>query len=666
MNKPAGDHQAALEQALAALNQGHYQVAREQAQTLLNLHPQDENALYILGAALRGEANYPEAISCLQELCTLAPDFARAQQELGFALAATGQVLPAIDALKQALKFDPKLSESWKVMGEMYVANDDLVAANEAFHQHLLLHSHDPVLIQAVAMIKHGEFGQAEGILKKFLYDNPYNVVAIRALAEIATHLGRLEDAENLLVRALQLKPDFYLARLNYAQLLKRREKLGPALAQVNLLLEREPNSFALLVLRSAILSGLGDFTQALPAYEHLLKAFEPRPMVALSYGHALKTVDRIADAVASYRHCLAMRPSFGDAYWSMANLKTFRFEDDDISAMRQLIEENAGNEADHFHLCFALGKALDDRGEYAESFRYYKMGNDLKIPLENYSAENTNEYIEASIAHCTPSLYDAKGDCGDPACDPIFIVGLPRSGSTLLEQIIASHSQVDGTKELVEITAISRRLNGKLKATDKALYPAILADLSPQQLTELGQEYMQRTRVQRGDAAYFTDKSPNNFNHIGMISLILPNAKIIDARRNPMACCFSNFVQLFARGQPYTYGLDNIAGYYQAYLRLMDHWDDVLPGKVLRVQYEEVVADIENQVKRILDFLGLELEQNCLDFYKTDRAVMTASSQQVRQPIYTTGLEHWRHFEPYLDELKNHLGPVLERYPIA
>ena len=666
MNKPAGDHQAALEQALAALNQGHYQVAREQAQTLLNLHPQDENALYILGAALRGEANYPEAISCLQELCTLAPDFARAQQELGFALAATGQVLPAIDALKQALKFDPKLSESWKVMGEMYVANDDLVAANEAFHQHLLLHSHDPVLIQAVAMIKHGEFGQAEGILKKFLYDNPYNVVAIRALAEIATHLGRLEDAENLLVRALQLKPDFYLARLNYAQLLKRREKLGPALAQVNLLLEREPNSFALLVLRSAILSGLGDFTQALPAYEHLLKAFEPRPMVALSYGHALKTVDRIADAVASYRHCLAMRPSFGDAYWSMANLKTFRFEDDDISAMRQLIEENAGNEADHFHLCFALGKALDDRGEYAESFRYYKMGNDLKIPLENYSAENTNEYIEASIAHCTPSLYDAKGDCGDPACDPIFIVGLPRSGSTLLEQIIASHSQVDGTKELVEITAISRRLNGKLKATDKALYPAILADLSPQQLTELGQEYMQRTRVQRGDAAYFTDKSPNNFNHIGMISLILPNAKIIDARRNPMACCFSNFVQLFARGQPYTYGLDNIAGYYQAYLRLMDHWDDVLPGKVLRVQYEEVVADIENQVKRILDFLGLELEQNCLDFYKTDRAVMTASSQQVRQPIYTAGLEHWRHFEPYLDELKNHLGPVLERYPIA
>lgn len=666
MNKPAGDHQAALEQALAALNQGHYQVAREQAQTLLNLHPQDENALYILGAALRGEANYPEAISCLQELCTLAPDFARAQQELGFALAATGQVLPAIDALKQALKFDPKLSESWKVMGEMYVANDDLVAANEAFHQHLLLHSHDPVLIQAVAMIKHGEFGQAEGILKKFLYDNPYNVVAIRALAEIATHLGRLEDAENLLVRALQLKPDFYLARLNYAQLLKRREKLGPSLAQVNLLLEREPNKFALLVLRSAILSGLGDFTQALPAYEHLLKAFEPRPMVALSYGHALKTVGRIADAVASYRHCLAMRPSFGDAYWSMANLKTFRFEDDDISAMRQLIEENAGNEEDHFHLCFALGKALDDRGEYAESFRYYKMGNDLKIPLENYSAENTNEFIEASIALCTPSLYDAKGDCGDPACDPIFIVGLPRSGSTLLEQIIASHSQVDGTKELVEITAISRRLNGKLKATDKALYPAILADLSPQQLTELGQEYMQRTRVQRGDAAYFTDKSPNNFNHIGMISLILPNAKIIDARRKPMACCFSNFVQLFARGQPYTYGLDNIAGYYQAYLRLMDHWDDVLPGKVLRVQYEEVVADIENQVKRILDFLGLELEQNCLDFYKTDRAVMTASSQQVRQPIYTAGLEHWRHFEPYLDELKNHLGPVLERYPIA
>lgn len=665
MSIPVGNIQTALEQALASLNQGHFQIAQEQAQTFLDQHPQDHNALYILGAALRGEAKHPEAISCLQELCTLAPDFAQAQQELGFALAATGQVLPAIYALQQALKFDPKLFESWKVMGEMFLVDDDLSSANEAFTQHLLAQSHDPVLIQAVAMIKHGKLGQAETILKKFLYDNPTNVVAIRALADIAQRIGRREDAENLLVRALQLKPDFYLARLNYAQLLKDREKLEPAMAQIDLLLEREPNKFALLILRGAILIGLGDFTRALPAYEHLLKAFEPRPMVALSYGHALKTVGRIEDAVASYRHSIALRPSFGDAYWSMANLKTFRFEDDDITAMRLNIEKKSGGREDHFHLCFALGKALDDRGEYAESFRYYKMGNDLKIPLERYSADATTETIEASIAHCTPSLFAAKGDCGDPACDPIFIVGMPRAGSTLLEQIIASHSQVDGTKELVEITAISQRLNGKYKATDKALYPAILADLSPQQLTEIGQEYMQRTRVQRGDAAYFIDKSPNNFNHIGMIGLILPNAKIIDARRKPMACCLSNYVQLFARGQPFTYGLENIARYYSDYLQLMDHWDEVLPGKVLRVQYEEVVADIETQATRIMEFLGLDLEQNCLDFFKSDRPVKTASSEQVRQPIYTAGLEHWRHFEPYLDELKQALGPVLNRYPL-
>ena len=662
---PALSLKDALDQALAALNHGRYKDAREQAQILLDQHPQDHNASYILGAALRGEGKHEQSISCLLELCTLAPDFAQAQQELGFVLAATGQVVPAIHALQQAIKFDSSLSESWKVMGEMFLADGDRTSANEAFNQCLLLRSHEPVLIQAVAMIKHSKLGQAEKLLKEFLYDEPTNVVAIRALADIAQRIGRLEDAENLLVRSLQLAPDFYLARLNYAQLLKIREKLEPALAQVDLLLEREPKNFSLLVLRGSILINLGSFTEALSFYEYLLEEFEPRPMVTLSYGHALKTVGRLDEAVASYRQSIALRPSFGDAYWSMANLKTFRFNDDDIDAMRKNIEDKPGNIEDHFHLCYALGKALDDRGEYADSFRYYKMGDDIKVKLERYSADGTSDVINACIEHCNQTLFSASGDCGDQSADPIFIVGLPRAGSTLLEQVIANHSRVDGTKELVEIIAIARRLNGKQKATDKSFYPAILADLSPQQLTELGQEYLQRTRVQRWDAEFFIDKNPNNFTHIGMISLILPNAKIIDARRKPMACCFSNFVQLFARGQPFTYGFENIARYYADYLRIMDHWDELLPGKVLRVQYEDVVTDFDNQVNRILDFLGLEFEQNCIDFYESDRPVRTASSEQVRQPIYSGALEHWRNFEPDLDELKQALGPVLDRYPI-
>ena len=431
---PALSQKDALDQALVALNQGHYRSAREQAQALLEQYPQDQNALYILGAALRGESDHEQAISHLQELCKLAPDFAQAQQELGFAFAATGQVIPAIHALQQAIKIDDTLSESWKVMGEMFLADDDQTSANEAFNQCLLLRSHDPVLIQAVALIKHGKLGQAEQNLKKYLYDNPTNVVAIRALADIAQRIGRLEDADNLLVRALELAPDFYLARLNYAHLLKIREKLKPALAQVNLLLEREPKNFSLLILRGSILFGLGNFAEALPLCEHLLKEFSPRPMVTLNYGHTLKTVGRLDEAIASYRHSIALRPGFGDAYWSLANLKTFRFEDDDIDSMRREIEEKSGSREDHFHLCYALGKALDDRGDYAESFRYYKMGDDIKVDLEHYDADGTTETIDDCIEHCNQALLTTKGDRGAQSADPIFIVGLPRAGSTLLE----------------------------------------------------------------------------------------------------------------------------------------------------------------------------------------------------------------------------------------
>ena len=462
------------------------------------------------------------------------------------------------------------------------------------------------------------------------------------------------------------MAPDFHMARLNYVNVLSKREKLEQALAQVDYMLKVEPQKkFTLLVSRASIFVKMGDFERALSCYEYLLSHYPPRAKITLSYAHSLKTVGQQQQAIAAYRQTIDLKPSFGDAWWSLANLKTFRFKDTDLEAMRAEIDKSDCAREDYFHLCFALGKALEDRKQYTESFHYYLLGNNIKEKLEGYDADDTESTARRIKEVCTSELLSAVEGQGCQAPDPIFIVGLPRSGSTLLEQILASHSQVDGTKELIEIISIVRRLGGKKKKTDISLYPELLTDLSASQLNDLGQEYIDRTRIQRGAAPFFIDKMPNNFLHVGLIHLILPNARIIDARRHPMATCFSGFTQLFASGQRFTYGLSNIGRYYRDYVDVMDHWDRVLPGKVLLVQYEEVVADTETQIRRMLDHCGLPFEENCLQFHQTQRPVRTASSEQVRQPIYSGALDHWRNYEPYLDELKQALGPVLDRYPL-
>jgi tetratricopeptide (TPR) repeat protein len=487
----------------------------------------------------------------------------------------------------------------------------------------------------------------------------------MRLLAGIGIRLGVLDDAENLLERCLELAPDFYMARLNYANVLSKREKLEQALTQVDLLLEGEPQKPALINLKAVILAKMGNYEQALPCYEYLLSNFPPQPNITLTYGHALKTVGKQKKAISAYRQTIDLRPSFGDAWWSLANLKTFRFKDDDLDAMRKEIDKTTCTQDDHFHLCFALGKALEDLGEYEESFHYYQVGNNAKKELEEFDPAQIDDIVRRNKALCNKEFFLGTAGRGCESPDPIFIVGLPRSGSTLLEQILASHSQVDGTKEQVHIVSLVQRLGGKKKQSDISRYPEILTELSASQLKEYGQEYLERSRIQRGEAPYFIDKMPNNFPHIGLINLILPNAKIIDARRHPMAACFSGYTQLFARGQSFTYGLSNIGRYYRAYLDMMDHWDQVLPGKVLCVQYEEIVADTESQVRRMLDYCGLSFEENCMQFHQTERPVRTASSEQVRQPIYSGALAHWRNYEKHLDELKDSLGPVLNRYPI-
>ena len=659
-----GDLKTAVRQALSLLSRGQPQLASEQAEEILRRYPAEPNSLFVVAAALRARGD-PQALDRLEALVRQAPDFALAQQELGFALADAGDSPGAIEALQKAVAIQPGLPGSWKLLAELFSAAGNVESATEASNQLLLATSTEPELIRAVNLFREGKIAQSEKLCRKFLFDNPANVTAIRLLADIGIKVGAWDDAENLLARCLELAPDFRLARLNYAQVLSQREKLAQALAQVELLLAAEPDRPTYLVLKGATLVKKGDFDQALACYEYLLSRHPPRPMGTLVYGHALKTVGPQQEAIAAYRRSIALRPSFGDAYWSMANLKTFRFEDSDIEAMRQQIQAPDGSLEDHFHLCFAIGKALEDRGEYEESFRHYHRGNTIKEKLEKYDADRTTDDLRRMTAICTAELFSERAGQGCPASDPIFIVGLPRSGSTLLEQILASHSRVDGTKELIDIPAMVRRLGGKRKAKQVSRYPEILRDLDADQLRALGEEYMERTRIQRGSAPFFIDKMPNNFSHIGLIHLILPNARIIDARRHPMAACFSAYTQLFAKGQSFTYGLSNIGRYYRDYVEMMDHWERVLPGKVLLVHYEDVVAGTGSQIRRILDHCGLPFEEACLEFYRTERAVRTASSEQVRQPIYSGALDHWRHYEPWLDELKQSLGPVLDRYPI-
>ncbi|MCH7537156.1 MAG: sulfotransferase [Proteobacteria bacterium] len=660
-----GNLKTAIKHAMELLSAGESGLAREQAEEILRQFPDEMNSQFVVAAAIRAQGHEEESLQRLKTLTEKAPDFALAQQELGFAYAATGNLMAGIQAFQAAVKIQPKLPASWMQMGELFLVDGDEVSANEAFRQHLLTSNEDPDLVNAVDLFRAGKLAQSERLCRGVLDENPTNITAIRLLAEIGIKIGVYADAENLLRRCLELAPDFRLARLNFANVLSKREKLEEALVEIDRLLEEDPEKPAYFAQRAAILVRMGDFERALPCYDYLLSHFPAQAKIVLSNGHALKTVGKLDEAIAAYRRAIELRPTFGDGYWSLANLKTFRFDDADIDAMRAAIDDSASSREDHFHLCFALGKAFDDRKEFDEAFRYYQMGNHIKEKLEGYDAK-TSESITASIRTvCGATLFKNQAGKGCPAPDPIFIVGLPRSGSTLLEQILASHSQVDGTKELVHILSFVRRLGGRKKTSEKSRYPEVLKQLSAEQLTELGQEYLDRSRIQRQSAPYFIDKMPNNFFHVGLINLILPNARIIDARRHPMAACFSGYTQLFARGQPFTYSLADVGRYYCDYVNMMDHWDEVLPDKVLRVQYEDVVSDTEAQVRRMLDYCGLPFEESCLQFHQTERAVRTASSEQVRQPIYNAALEHWRNYEAHLDTLKASLAPVLDRYPL-
>ena len=479
--------------------------------------------------------------------------------------------------------------------------------------------------------------------------------------------LGALKDAENLLIRCLELAPDYHAARYSYTNVLYKRHRFKDAIVMLDKLLEIEPTNGVWLTMKAANLVEINEHQQALEIFESIIEKFPSNPQVHMSYGHALRAVGRAEESIAAYEKCIAQGTGLGEAFWSLANLKTYRFSEDKIAQMEAILRDKSCDYRDYYHLLFALGKAREDRKEYQLAMAAYAKGNQVRWKSVPWSADRFHQDTQKIKSFFNEDFFRKNQSMGCQANDPIFIVGLPRAGSTLIEQILSSHSEVEGTAELADIIALARKIDGRAHRHDPGLYPAALAQMNAAQFTEMGQSYLDSTAVQRvSDTPRFLDKMPNNFSHVGLINLILPNAKIIDARRHPMDCCFSGYKQLFASGQGFTYGQERIGRYYRDYVEIMDHWDNVLPGRVLRVHYEAMVEDTENQVRRLLDYCQLPFEEQCLKFYENKRTIRTASSEQVRQPIYRSGMNQWQPFEQWLAPLRDALGPVLECYPIT
>jgi tetratricopeptide (TPR) repeat protein len=693
------------------LERGQFAEAQSAAEALALEVPENRDVLYMLAVSHRYQNQIPAALGTLDRLERLHPGFSRLYQERGHCYVTLRDAARALEAYLRAVNINPALPASWAKLEGLYRMAGDLKNAAMAAEHVATLKALPPEVVTATALFSDGDLTAAENMVRAYLLRHGNHVEAMRLLARIGIAREVLDDAEILLCAVLELAPDYHAARFEYARVLLDRHKHRTALEQLEMLLAREPGNRHYKTLYATACVGVGEQEKALAIYRSLLAETPQAADVHLSVAHSLKTLGRRDAAIDSYRAAAAVRPNYGDAYWSLANLKTYRFPDDELARMRA--EEAAPSTplVDRYHLCFALGKALEDRGEYEESWRFYERGNALKKSESRYRPELIERNTRLQRQICTRGFIAARAGWGSQDPDPIFIVGLPRAGSTLLEQILASHSKVEGTAELADIPRMVHELQGRDPDPANPRYPPVLNELRAEDCLRLGEKYLKDTRVYRTDRAHrsklgtpsfnehpnehpnepsqphsdqhsrertalpsnehykehcvdhFIDKMPNNFRHLGLIHLILPNARIIDARREPMACCFSNLKQLFASGQEFTYGVIDIARYYRTYLELMAHWDAVLPGRILRIQHEDVVDDLEGSVRRMLDFCGLEFEPACVEFHRTERSVRTASSEQVRRPIYREGLDQWKHYEPWLGELRDALGDALVRY---
>jgi tetratricopeptide (TPR) repeat protein len=664
--EPVGTLAVALAHA-ARLLESSPELAAEQAAEILKSAPNHPLATLLLGVARRVGGDAQAALQVLEPLAVLHPQWALAHYELALAYGEGERSAEAMSALRRALALKPEMADAWRALGDQLTIARDTTGADTAYAQGIKASTKDPRLLTAAAALCENNIPQAEALLRAHLKKYPTDVAALRMLAEVAARLGRYEDAGALLTRCLELAPSFTAARHHRAIVLHRQNRAAAALREVTELLEKDPRNPAYKNLKAAILARIGELQDSIEIYAEILAEHPAQPKIWLSYGHALKTSGRENDSVAAYNKSIELLPSLGEAYWSLANLKTAQFTNADVEAMRLQLRRPDLAVEDQLHFHFAMGKALEDKGEYATSFEHYAQANQLRHAQLSYQPDEMSTHVRRVKSLYTAQFFADRKHCGAAAEDPIFIVGLPRSGSTLLEQILSSHSLVEGTMELPDIAGIARSLFDKGKKSETPGYSAVLAALDADQCRELGERYIAQTRIQRKtDAPFFIDKMPNNFAHIDLIQLALPRAKIIDARRHPLGCCFSGFKQHFARGQGFTYSLEDIGRYYRDYVELMAFFDAVLPGRIHRVIYESMIEDTESEVRSLLEYCGLPYESGCLRFYENERAVRTASSQQVRKPIFREGVDHWRNFEPWLGPLKEALGNVLDTYPAA
>lgn len=660
--------QEKLQEAQALLSRNEPDKAQQVIAEVLQVEPDNVEALYTKAVVQRIKHDWHMAIDTLGQVLKAKPAFGRAHQEVGYNHIALQNFMKAGAAFERAVNADPSLINSWQSLKQLYSESglhDKLARVEEQLN---FLETMPEELLGVISYMSDDKLLDAERLCRYFLQSNKTHVEGMRLLAEIATRNNVFDDAEFLLESCVEFEPEHRNARIQYVNVLLRRQKFSQAHDEAAELMRRFPDDIDVVrPLYASACMGIGNNDEAQQHYESLMALRPDNHYYPVSLAHILKSDGSLDDAVALYRKAYEIKPDFGDAYWSLANTKSYQFTDAEVDLMNQALSASTTENEDRIQMSFALGKAHEDKREFEAAFQRYEEGNRLKKEETHHHEKPLQQRIDAQIDACTVEFLESRNGLGLDAPDPIFIVGMPRAGSTLLEQILSSHSQVDGTMELHNILNLAKRLRGRNDEEDGTpRYPKILAEIDESYFRRFGQQFIDDTRAYRGSAPYFIDKMPNNFFHVGLIRLILPKAKVIDARRHPMACCFSGYKQLFGEGQEFSYGLADIGNYYRQYVKLMDHWDEVLPGFVHRVQYEDVVGDLESEVGKLLDFCGLDFEEACVNYHKTERSIRTPSAEQVRQPIYKSGVDQWRNFEQWLEPLKESLGPeVLQRYPI-
>jgi tetratricopeptide (TPR) repeat protein len=647
---------------LALIQAGDLVAAEARARASLGSWPRDVNMQGLLGALLIKRDRFDEAEEVLTRVIAEAPSFAKPHEDLGMLLLQLQRPAEAARCLEKATRLDPTLEQAWFTLGKTYVVLGRGADADAAFEKSFDLSPERRMMAHAAEHQREGRLEEAERLYRRVLRHNPNHVDALRLLAMLSLTAQREADAETLLLKAVTVAPDFLAAWLELGKLRNDLDRYAEALECFDRVLAIDPKNVQAQFLRAQALAQAAFTPEAIDTYRKCLAIRPDHIGARLGLGHVLKAVGQYQAAVDSYRECIRQRPEFGETYWSLANLKTYRFDDATLAEMQRRVEGGGLTASSEVNFLFAIAKALEDRGEYEHAWEFYTRGNQAQRKQVSYDPVQTEVVNDRLIETFSAEFLDAHRGCGNPDDAPIFIVGLPRSGSTLLEQILASHSAVEGTSELPYVGRLTTWLNRN--RAGGVNYPEALRELEPRHFEQLGVDYLRYARLHRRSGhPRFIDKMPNNFPSVGFISVILPNARIIDARRHPLDATVSCYRQLFAKGQAFTYDLTEIGEYYLQYQRMMDHWAAALPGKVLTVQYEEVVADLEGQARRMLEFCGLPFEQACLRFYESERTVRTPSAEQVRQPIYDKSIGQWRRYERHLDELLTVLAPLRARY---